>query len=153
MLARSEALQVIFSRHGDRAIYVTSTGFISRAVSSQFEGLSGQVFFMQGSMGLAPLNTEKDVVVINGDGGLLMHLGSTHTIRDSQCDNLYHYVLDNGCHESVGGYRCSPLESQYPGVTEIFKISCDGKMSRVGVDCHDNADQIKGVLCDAISLL
>ena len=76
MLARSEALEVIFSRHGDRAIYVTSTGFISRAVSSQFEDLSGQVFFMQGSMGLAPaiglgmaLNTEKDVVVINGDGG------------------------------------------------------------------------------------
>ena len=105
---------------------------------------------MQGSMGLAPciglgmaLNTDKDIVVLSGDAALLMHLGITHTIADENLDNLYVYVLDNGCHESVGGFRCSAMEDNYVGVTEIIKISNDGKKGRVGLDCEINTEQIK----------
>ena len=105
---------------------------------------------MQGSMGLAPciglgmaLNTNKPVVVISGDAALLMHLGITHTIRDEAPDNLFVYILDNGCHESVGGYACAPLEGTYPGITSIIKINKEGKKARVLLEGATNAVIIK----------
>src|SRR5262245_48384226 len=116
---RDQAIREILARHGTDAIYVASTGYISRAVAA-VAGPEHIVFYMQGSMGLAPavalgiaLNSERTVVVINGDGSLLMSLGTTHTIRDHAPLRLHHYVLDNGCHESVGAQRCAALEPSY----------------------------------------
>ena len=153
MLNREQVITEIFETHGD-AVYVTNTGYISRAAYTIYPHKTN-VFYMQGSMGLASciglgiaLNTEKDVVVLSGDAALLMHLGITHNIRDANLPNLYVYVLDNGCHESVGAYECSPLESQYPGVNKIYKMSNDGKFSRVGVECVENAKRVKEFLND-----
>jgi len=149
MLSRREAINMLFERHGEDAIYITNTGYISRAVYYEYPNNSN-IFYMQGSMGMAPciglgiaLNTDKDIVVLSGDGALLMHLGITHTIRDENLDNLYVYILDNGCHESVGKYRCSELEDSYSGITDIIKISNDGKAPRVELGCIDNTNQIK----------
>lgn len=152
MKSRAEAIREILVRHGRDAVYVASTGYISRAVFAE-AGEDYDVFYMQGSMGLAPaiglgmaLNTKCEVVVINGDGSLLMSLGTTHTLRERAPANLYHYVLDNGCHESVGGQPCAALEQAYPGVTEIVKISRDGKAPRVDVAPEANAAQIRRAL-------
>jgi phosphonopyruvate decarboxylase len=152
MLSRKKAIRTVFERHGEDAVYVTSTGYISRAVYNEYPN-NKNIFYMQGSMGLSPciglglaLNTEKDVVVFSGDAALLMHLGITHTIRDISPDNLYVYILDNGCHESVGEYECSLLQDSYVGVEEIVKISNDGKRDRVGVDCVTNTNNIKEFL-------
>ena len=149
MLSRKEAIQKIFKKYGANALYVTNTGYISRAVYNEFPSFPN-ILYMQGSMGIAPciglgiaLNTKKDVVVLSGDGALLMHLGITHTIRDYNLSNLFVYVLDNGCHESVGGYKCSNLENNYPGVNEIIKISNDGKLPRVGIKSIDNKKSFK----------
>jgi thiamine pyrophosphate-dependent acetolactate synthase large subunit-like protein len=149
MLSRREAINILFERHGEDAIYITNTGYISRAVYYEYPDNSN-IFYMQGSMGMAPciglgmaLNTDKDIVILSGDGALLMHLGITHTIRDENLDNLYVYILDNGCHESVGKYKCSELEDSYSGITDIIKISNDGKTNRVELDCETNTKQIK----------
>lgn len=160
MITREQAIKIIFDRHGEEAVYITSTGYISRAVWAQYGYMSKSIFFMQGSMGLAPsiglgmaLNTEKEVVVISGDGAFLMHLGITHTIRDSQRHNFYCYILDNGCHESVGSFPCSALDLDYPGVTEIFKISNDGKSTRVQIECEENANNLRDILCKSVGML
>ena len=149
MLSRKEAINNIFDKHGDNAVYVTNTGYISRAVYNEYPN-NKNIFYMQGSMGMAPciglgmaLNSDKDIVVLSGDGALLMHLGITHTIRDENLNNLYVYILDNSCHESVGGYKCSELEDSYSGITEIIKISNDGKTDRVELNCIQNTNQIK----------
>jgi thiamine pyrophosphate-dependent acetolactate synthase large subunit-like protein len=125
---------------------------VSRAVC-EIADPEHHVFYMQGSMGLAPafglgivLNTERPVVVINGDGSLLMGLGTTHTIRDRAPDTFFHYVLDNGCHESVGGQPCAPLEQSYPGVTEIIKVELAGKPPRVDIPAPDNARALRELL-------
>ena len=152
MLSREQAIKDIFAKHGDNAIYVTNTGFISRAVSVLFTDKKN-IFYMQGSMGLGSgiglgisLFTDKEVVVINGDASHLMHLGLTHTIRDYADDNLFVYILDNGCHESVGGQFCSSLEEHYIGTTEIIKITCDGKTPRVKIGFEQNAKDIISLL-------
>ena len=149
MLSRREAIKNIFDKHGEDAVYVTNTGYISRAVYNEYSD-NKNIFYMQGSMGMAPciglgmaLNLDKDIVVLSGDGALLMHLGITHTIRDENLKNLYVYVLDNGCHESVGEYKCSELEDSYSNTVEIIKISNDGKAPRVELGCIDNTNQIK----------
>jgi phosphonopyruvate decarboxylase len=149
MLSREEALKTIFDLHGEDAIYVTNTGYMSRAVYAMYPD-NDNILYMQGSMGLSPcialgvaLNSFKTVVALVGDGSLLMHLGATHTLRDEAPSNLFVYVLDNRSHESVGGYRCAPLEEEYPGITKIFSITKGDKKDRVGIDCKTNLQQIK----------
>ena len=149
MKSRKDAIREIINRHEDNAVYITNTGYISRAVYNEYPN-NKNIFYMQGSMGMTPciglgmaMNSDKETVVLNGDAALLMHLGITHTIRDENLKNLYIYVLDNGCHESVGKYKCSYLEDFYSGITEIIKISNDGKTDRVELSCIKNTNQIK----------
>ena len=152
MLSRKDAIHRIFEQHGTDALYVTNTGYISRAVYTEFPTYDN-ILYMQGSMGLAPciglglaLNTNKPIVVLSGDGALLMHLGITHTIRDCNLSNLFVYVLDNGCHGSVGEYKCSTLNETYPGINKIYKITNDGKTDRVGINCKTNKKLFKSCL-------
>ena len=152
MLSRKEAIHKIFKIHGADSLYITNTGYISRAVYNEFPSFPN-ILYMQGSMGIAPciglgiaLNTRKNVITLSGDGALLMHLGITHTIRDYNLLNLFTYVLDNGCHESVGAYKCSNLENTYPGINKIYKISNDGKLPRVGISSIENKKRFMSCL-------
>ena len=148
MNSRELVLDTIVSYHED-AVFITSTGYISRAMYNIFPE-NKNIFYMQGSMGLAPCiglgmaaNTDKDIVVISGDAALLMHLGITHTIAEEELKNLFVYVLDNGCHESVGGFECAGLGESLLGINRVFQITNDGKKDRVGLDCQKNTKQIK----------
>lgn len=152
MLSRKEAISGIFKKHGEKAIYITNTGIVSREVYNLYPD-NKNILYMQGSMGLSPAiglglakSTKKDVIVFVGDGSLLMHLGITHTIRDENLPNLFVYVLDNGMHESVGKYKCSNLLKEYPGVNQILKVLPDEKPPRVKLDLKDNIENIKDIL-------
>jgi phosphonopyruvate decarboxylase len=154
MLSREEAIREVFDRHGEDAVYITNTGFLSRAIYHLYP-LNKNILYMQGSMGLSPAiglgmakATKKDIVVFVGDASLLMHLGITHTIRDENLKNIFIYVIDNGCHESVGGYFSSPLEKSYVGITQIIKTTRGDKKPRVGLKCLDNIDQIRELLVE-----
>tara|TARA_R100001377_G_scaffold57183_1_gene34113 strand:+ start:752 stop:1219 length:468 start_codon:yes stop_codon:yes gene_type:complete len=155
MSSRKKAIEFIFDKHYD-AIFVTNTGYISRAVYDLYPD-NKNIFYMQGSMGLAPCiglgmaaNTSKEIVVLSGDAALLMHLGITHTIEDKSLSNLYVYVLDNCCHESVGEFQSSELEDTYLGIDSILRISRDGKKGRVELDCEKNTKQIKELIVERI---
>lgn len=153
LTSRSAAIAQVLARHGTDAVYVASTGYVSRAVAAEV-GPDHAVLYMQGSMGLAPaiglgiaLTSDRTVVVLNGDGALLMSLGTTHTLRDRAPEGrLFHYVLDNGCHESVGGQPCAPLEDSYPGVTAILPITRDGKPPRVPMTPPQNVAQVRKMM-------
>ena len=73
MTSRKQAILKIFKNHPD-SFFIASTGYISRAVFELFPD-NKNIFYMQGSMGMAPAiglglasQTEKNVVVISGDG-------------------------------------------------------------------------------------
>lgn len=66
--------------------------------------------YQVGSMGCAAamglgiaLNTPKKTIVIDGDGALLMKMGSLATIGACAPANLVHIVLDNASYDSTGG--------------------------------------------------
>ena len=53
-------------------------------------------------LGLAVARPDKKVMVLDGDGSLLMQLGSLVTIAGQSPANLYHFVFANGLHQSTG---------------------------------------------------
>jgi phosphonopyruvate decarboxylase/sulfopyruvate decarboxylase subunit beta len=105
-----EALSVLVPLLHDELV-VHANGFISRE-SFNLEDRPGN-FYMIGSMGLASsialgvaLNKpERRVVVFDGDGNVLMNLGSLALIGATQTANLLHVVFDNEVYGSTGNQR------------------------------------------------
>ena len=56
------------------------------------------------ALGLALGRPDKRVIVLDGDGSLLMNLGSLVTIAAAAPSNLYHFVCENGTYEANGGH-------------------------------------------------
>jgi len=48
------------------------------------------------------LNSKKKIVILDGDGALLMKMGNMSTIGANQPNNLIHILLDNNVHDSTG---------------------------------------------------
>jgi sulfopyruvate decarboxylase subunit beta len=104
---QAAALEALKPLLGD-AVVVHANGYIARS-SFNVEDRPGN-FYMIGSMGLASsialgvalAKPEKRVVVYDGDGNLLMNLGSTAMIAHTRPENLIHVVFDNGVYASTG---------------------------------------------------
>jgi len=102
-----EALRALQPLLGD-AVVVHANGYISRQ-SFTVEDRPGN-FYMIGSMGLASSiglgvalsRPDRRVVIYDGDGNLLMNLGSAAMIAFTRPANLVHVVFDNGVYASTG---------------------------------------------------
>lgn len=109
-LDRAAAIAAVVPHLGDALVY-TTTGMITRELFGAAD--SPRNFYMQGSMGHAVglgLGTalsrpDARVVVIDGDGSSLMHLGGLALVGERRPANLLHVVLDNGTYDSTGGQR------------------------------------------------
>lgn len=53
-------------------------------------------------LGIALARPERKVIVLDGDGCLLMQLGSLVTIAAQAPSNLYHFIFENGRYETSG---------------------------------------------------
>jgi sulfopyruvate decarboxylase subunit beta len=56
------------------------------------------------ALGLALGRPDKRVIVLDGDGSLLMNLGTLVSIAEAAPTNLYHFVFENGTYEANGGH-------------------------------------------------
>lgn len=103
-----EAIDIIMTALNDELV-VAANGFISRRLFSIKD--RPQNFYMLGSMGLASSiglglslsAPHRKVVVLDGDGNILMNLGSLATIGHFCPKNFVHIVFDNESYESTGG--------------------------------------------------
>ena len=106
----AEALAVVTPLLEDELV-VHANGFISRE-SFNLDDRPGN-FYMLGSMGLASsiglgvaLNKpDRRVVIFDGDGNVLMNLGSLALIGAIQPRNFIHFVFDNEVYGSTGNQR------------------------------------------------
>tara|TARA_B100000929_G_scaffold97620_1_gene76652 strand:- start:2490 stop:3044 length:555 start_codon:yes stop_codon:yes gene_type:complete len=111
-MIRKEAVRIIAEYIGKNPI-VSANGFMSRDLFEINDKESN--FYMIGSMGLASSiglgialkNPKKMVYVFDGDGNILMNLGSLVTIGSLKPKNLVHIIFDNNSHESTGGQPTS----------------------------------------------
>jgi thiamine pyrophosphate-dependent acetolactate synthase large subunit-like protein len=107
-LIRKEAISVAIEEIGNKPI-IAANGYISRDLFNVCDKESN--FYMIGSMGLASSiglgvaikNPKKRIFVFDGDGNILMNLGSLVTIGSLKPKNLVHIIFDNASHESTGG--------------------------------------------------
>lgn len=112
-LTREEAIRHIVAVTKDDPI-VSTTGKASRELFEIREA-NGEGhccdFLTVGSMGhsssiafeIAVQKPEKKVWCIDGDGALLMHMGSMAMIGCNRPKNFVHIVINNGAHDTVGG--------------------------------------------------
>ena len=56
------------------------------------------------ALGIAIGRPDKRVIVLDGDGSLIMNLGTLVTIAEAAPANLLHFVCENGQYESNGGH-------------------------------------------------
>lgn len=159
-LGREEAIQIVADMLRENDIVVSTTGMISRELF-EYREAKGQGhahdFLTVGSMGhasqialgIALQKPEKRVVVFDGDGALLMHMGGMAIIGDYCPKNLVHIVFNNGAHDSVGG---QPTVGQKIDVEAVAKavgytdvISVENQMSLMAAMNHVNNAVIDGV--------
>ena len=109
-MQRAEAIAAVLSKVSNELV-VTANGWISREACAASD--RAENFYMLGSMGLAsPIalglaltRPERRVVVFDGDGNLLMTLGTLAMIGDLQPPNFLHIVFDNEVYGSTGAQR------------------------------------------------
>ena len=105
---REAALRRVLELLDERTAVVATTGKCGRELFTLADRPQHlyQVGSMGGATGMAlgvALNTDKPVVVLDGDGAALMKLGSLATVGAYAPANLVHVLLDNGVHDSTGG--------------------------------------------------
>jgi thiamine pyrophosphate-dependent acetolactate synthase large subunit-like protein len=107
-------------KHNDclRALarHVTDADIVLPVYSTAFEWIDIRPhalnYLSHGAMGLASSHAlglalgrpDKRIIVLDGDGSLLMNLGSLVTIAAAAPANLYHLVCENGTYEANGGH-------------------------------------------------
>lgn len=129
-----EALLALRPLLGD-ALVVHANGHIARR-SYGVEDRPGN-FYMIGSMGLASSialgvalsRPDRQVVIYDGDGNLLMNLGSLAVIAGTRPANLIHVVFDNGVYASTGN---QPAVSQCVALDVLATAAGYASVERVG---------------------
>lgn len=107
--SRYEALTAIHSLKDRQTVLLATTGKTGREFY-EIEDADNHLY-MVGSMGcisslglgLALTQKNRNIVVIDGDGSLLMRMGNLATNGYYHPDNMIHILLDNNAHESTGG--------------------------------------------------
>jgi phosphonopyruvate decarboxylase len=64
------------------------------------------------ALGIALARPERTVIIVDGDGSLLMQLGSLVTIAGAAPQNLFHFVFENGVYETSGSQPL-PAEGRF----------------------------------------
>jgi len=141
ILTREKALELTlpFMNAAIQPAVVATTGKLSRELFEldDREHDKANRFYMVGSMGcaagfglgIARAQPSRPVLVLDGDGALLMKLGSLATVGDSKAKNFHHVVFDNGAHDTTGGQRtCSmgvdfAMMAQAAGYTRADTVS------------------------------
>jgi sulfopyruvate decarboxylase subunit beta len=108
-MRRLDALQAVYDRLTN-CVVVTIMGAV--AAELQSIGHRPNFFYLQHAMGLASsmglgialARPDRQVVVFDGDGSILMNLGGLTTLARYRPRNLLHVVFDNESLLSVGGF-------------------------------------------------
>lgn len=108
MIDDFEALKAISEQRGDAVVVATMTAnFIWPQVSTNpgldlmFSGAMGKASSV--GLGLALARPDKQVIVLDGEGSLLMNLGTLVTVAQMAPRNFIHFVLDNDVYRTSGG--------------------------------------------------
>jgi phosphonopyruvate decarboxylase len=146
-LSRFEAIKIIKETLKSKAVFISTNGHPSR---DSFATLPSLDFYMMGSMGhafslgsgtawqLGQKDSKLKTVVLDGDGGCLMHLGSLALVNlpGLKKSNLVYVVLDNEAYESTGSQPTLSPGINFPalaralGFLQVFKAKTHSQLKK-----------------------
>ncbi|MEM7113769.1 MAG: thiamine pyrophosphate-dependent enzyme [Chloroflexota bacterium] len=123
-MKRADAIKAIYSELHDKLV-VTIMGACAQELYDL--GHRENFFYLQHAMGLASSiglglamnRPDKKVVVMDGDGSVLMNLGTLTTLARYRPSNMVHIIFDNGSLLSTGGFASHTTE----GITDLAAIA------------------------------
>ena len=157
--ARIDLLRAVQALVPAEAAVVATTGKTGRELFTCED--RRQQLYQVGSMGCASamglgiaLNTERPVLVLDGDGAALMKLGTMATVGAHAPGNLIHVVLDNGVHDSTGGQATVSPNVDFTAVAQACgyprAFRCDSEAGFAGALEAAFAEAPKPVLIHAM---
>ncbi len=113
-LERETAIKIVVDNLASSDIIVSTTGKISRELyeyrdtagkdhSRDFLTVGSMGHASQIALGIALARPHRQVYILDGDGAAIMHMGSFAITGSQKAENIKHIILNNGCHDSVGG--------------------------------------------------
>ena len=113
-LYREQAIEIIVNNLNEPDIVVSTTGVASRELFEYREKLKsgherdfltvgGMGHVSQIALGIALQKKNRQVYCLDGDGSLIMHMGTLAINASMNCRNFKHIVFNNSAHDSVGG--------------------------------------------------
>ena len=149
MIGYREAVEII-NREREDAICVTTmtqTGYWYGA-SERPEldiGISnGMSKASSLGLGIAVGSPDRRVIVLDGDGSLLMNLGSLATVAGQEPANFYHFVFDNGIYAVTGGQPLPNPKVDYAAMG----IAAGYTQAHTFSDAEDLASELPGILSE-----
>lgn len=111
---REEVIEWMLKGMEDNGVVVSTTGKSSREVfeiraknqmghGKDFLTVGGMGHASQIALGIALSKKDRTVYCLDGDGATIMHMGAGAIIGNQPSKNYKHILINNGCHESVGG--------------------------------------------------
>ena len=154
-MTREQAIETIVDALDETDAIVSTTGHISRELY-EYRDRAGQghhrEFLTVGSMGhasqiamgIALAQPGRQVVCLDGDGAMLMHMGGAAIVGAAGVANFKHVILNNGVHDSVGGMATAGLRVSF---TEIVKACGYTEAWRVErrEDLAEKVEQLRSV--------
>ncbi len=146
-LSREEAIKKIVDNLRSNEIIVSTTGMASRELFEYVKSSKKKIghFLTVGGMGhssqiatgIALHSKKKPVVCLDGDGSLIMHLGSLSTIGSISSLNMKHFILNNGVHGSVGDQKTSGFKIDFIKIAKAcgydYSFRCNNKKNLLSV--------------------
>jgi phosphonopyruvate decarboxylase len=129
-LSKEDIFNAIYSNTKSLTYIFSSTGFISRSLFNFVDKNKNKLikcFYLVGGMGhtfaisqmFAYFKKNKKVICIDGDGSLLMHMGSLN-LNKTFGTNLIYILLNNECHDSVGGQKTNIENLNLKNLSNLF---------------------------------
>ena len=147
-LEREEAIQMVAASMDKNAVVVSTTGKISRELfeyRENSEHAHHRDFLTVGSMGhasqialgIALNKPDRNIYCFDGDGAVIMHMGSMGIVGEMAPKNFFHIVFNNGAHDSVGGQPTIGLNIDIPNIA-----ACCGYKKVISVEKREELQEI-----------
>ena len=123
-LTREDAIKLVIDSLSGDDIVVSTTGMISRELfeyrektgqghGRDFLAIGGMGHASQIALGISTKKSNRRVVCLDGDGAIIMHMGSLAINGIQKRDNFIHIVINNGVHGSTGGQPTVGLDIDF----------------------------------------
>jgi len=128
-LKREDAIKIILDNLNDNSVIVSTTGKTSREVfeyreinkqghDKDFLTVGSMGHSSQIALGIALMNRNRQVYVLDGDGAVIMHMGTLAILGTEAYDNFKHIIINNGAHDSVGGQPTAAFKIDFTAIAK-----------------------------------